>query len=277
MEKKIKKENKIVIKKSKNENIPNILDFIKSNKDNHAIIYEIYDLININNSLSLQKSKNELLLLENNVLEIENSITDIVNILDDSVYGHKTAKNQILKIIAQWINGEQTGYCFGFEGSPGIGKTSLAKYGLANCLKDDNGINRPFSFIALGGSSNGNAIEGYGYTYVNSTWGKIVDVLMDSKCMNPIIYIDELDKVSKTENGKEIIGIFTHLIDSTQNDKFQDKYFSGIDIDLSKALFIFSYNDATQIDPILLDRIHRVKFDNLSLEDKIVIVKNYDQ
>jgi ATP-dependent Lon protease len=206
---------------------------------------------------------------------MENYIVDINNTLNESVYGHTTAKNQILKIIAQWMNGEQSGYCFGFEGSPGIGKTSLAKHGLANCLKDDNGVKRPFSFIALGGSSNGNAIEGYGYTYVNSSWGKIVEVLMDSKCMNPIIYIDELDKVSKTENGREIIGILTHLIDSTQNDTFQDKYFSGIDLDLSKALFIFSYNDATQIDPILLDRIHRIKFDNLSLEDKIVIVRKH--
>ena len=77
---------------------------------------------------------------------------------------------------------------------------------------------------------------------------------MESKCMNPIIYIDELDKVSKTENGREIIGIFTHLIDQTQNDSFQDKYFSGINIDLSKALFIFSYNDPEQIDKILAKR-----------------------
>jgi len=98
---------------------------------------------------------------------------------------------------------------------------------------------------------------------------------MEAKCMNPIIYVDELDKVSKTENGKEIIGIFTHLIDSTQNDSFQDKYFNGINIDLSKALFIFSYNDPDQIDRILLDRIHRIRFDNLTLEDKMVIVRKY--
>jgi ATP-dependent Lon protease len=98
---------------------------------------------------------------------------------------------------------------------------------------------------------------------------------MDAKCMNPIIYVDELDKVSKTEHGKEIIGILTHLIDTTQNSVFQDKYFSGIDIDLSKVLFIFSYNDASQIDSILLDRIHRIRFDNLSLEEKLVVVKKH--
>ena len=61
--------------------------------------------------------------------------------------------------------------------------------------------------------------------------------------MNPIIYIDELDKVSQTEHGKEIIGIMTHLIDSSQNTEFSDKFFAGIKLDLSKAIFVFSYND----------------------------------
>ena len=146
---------------------------------------------------------------------------------------------------------------------------------MANCLKDENGETRPFSFIALGGASNGSTLAGHNYTYVGSTWGKIVDVLIEKKCMNPIIFIDELDKISKTENGKEIIGILTHLVDRTQNEQFQDKYFSGIDLDLSKALFIFSYNDVSAIDKILLDRIHRIKFDNLLLNDKITIVKTY--
>jgi len=153
--------------------------------------------------------------------------------------------------------------------------TSLARKGLANCLKDNNGEPRPFSFIAVGGASNGSTIAGHNYTYVGSTWGKIVDILIDKKCMNPIIFIDELDKISRTENGKEIIGILTHLIDTTQNEQFQDKYFSGIDLDLSKALFIFSYNDGSAIDRILLDRIHRIKFKHLSLQDKLTICNTY--
>jgi ATP-dependent Lon protease len=98
---------------------------------------------------------------------------------------------------------------------------------------------------------------------------------MDKKCMNPIIFIDEVDKISKTEHGKEIVGILTHLLDPSQNDCFQDKYFSGVDLDLSKALFILSYNDPESIDRILLDRIHRVKFSNLTLEDKLVICNKH--
>ena len=206
---------------------------------------------------------------------VNDTMTEVKNVLDKSIYGHNRAKRQIERVIGQWITGKQSGYCFGFEGPPGVGKTSLARKGLANCLKDEDKTTRPFSFIALGGSSNGSTLSGHNYTYVGSTWGRIVDILMESKCMNPIIFIDELDKVSKTENGKEIIGILTHLIDPTQNESFQDKYFSGIDLDMSNALFIFSYNDVSVIDRILLDRIHRIKFDNLTLYDKLEITNNY--
>jgi len=201
-----------------------------------------------------------------------NNVTDI---LTEAVHGHDKAKRQIQRIIAQWINGESKGYCFGFEGPPGCGKTTFAKKGLAKCLLDENQVPRPFSFIAIGGQDNGSSLNGHNYTYVGSEWGKFVDILIKNKCMNPIIFIDELDKVSKTENGKEIIGILTHLVDSTQNDGFQDKYFNGIDLDLSKALFIFSYNDVSAIDRILLDRIHRIKFEHLTIEDKLVITKNH--
>ena len=202
-------------------------------------------------------------------------IANVGDILDDAVYSQAEAKNEIKRIIAQWINGEMKGYCFGFEGPPGTGKTSLAKKGIARCLIDADGKTRPFAFIPIGGSSNGATFEGHSYTYVGSTWGKIVEVLRDTECMNPIIYIDELDKISKTENGREIIGILTHMTDSSQNDEFYDKYFSGVKIDLSKVLFIFSYNDASCIDSILADRIHRVKFNNLSRRDKIYIANNY--
>ena len=153
--------------------------------------------------------------------------------------------------------------------------TSLAKKGLSNCLKDSNDESRPFGFIAIGGSNNASTLTGHNYTYVGSTWGRIVDILMETKCMNPIIFIDELDKVSQTEYGKEIISILTHLVYATQNDTFHDKYFSGIDIDLSKALFIFSYNDASLIDSILLDRIHRIKFQHLTLDDKLIIIRKH--
>jgi ATP-dependent Lon protease len=213
--------------------------------------------------------------IEKKINDVNTFMKTMSETLDTSVYGHTKAKRQIERIIGQWINGDITGYCFGFEGPPGVGKTSLAKKGISGCLKDEDGVARPFAFIAMGGSTNSSTLDGHNYTYVGSTWGRIVDILMDTKIMNPIIFIDELDKVSKTENGKEIIGILTHLIDQTQNDSFQDKYFNGINLNLSKALFIFSYNDADLIDRILLDRIHRIKFDHLTNEDKLVISRKF--
>ena len=216
---------------------------------------------------------NDINKLNSNVKQITDYMLEVRSTLDKAVHGHDKAKKQVERIIGQWINGDidsNTSHVLGFEGNPGIGKTTLAK-GLSDCLKDENGVSRPFSLIALGGDSNASTLVGHSYTYVGSNYGSIVQILMDKKCLNPIILFDEVDKISKTENGKEITGILTHLLDSTQNSSFQDKYFSGIDIDLSKALFILSYNDAESIDKILLDRVHRIKFDSLSIEDKIVI------
>ena len=247
--------------------------FIMKNIQNAELLQEINKKFNFKtNPFNLDK---KLDIISNITNTMVNELGNIKKILDNSIHGHNNAKRQLERIFAQWINGEKTGYCFGFEGPPGVGKTSLAKHGLANCLKDIDGKIRPFTLIALGGSSNASTLVGHNYTYVGSTWGRIVDILVESKCMNPIIFIDELDKVSRTEHGKEIIGILTHLVDATQNNSFQDKYFSGVDLDLSKALIIFSYNDAALIDKILLDRIHRIKFSSLSLEEKIVITKKY--
>ena len=239
------------------------------------IITEFNDVANMNPMLSNNDIKNDVQKINTNMKTITDYMSEVKLTLDKAVHGHDKAKKQIERIIGQWINGEQDGYCFGFEGPPGCGKTSLAKRGISNCLKDDKGNSRPFAMIQMGGDSNGSTLHGHNYTYVGSTWGSIVQILIDKKCMNPIIFIDEVDKISRTEHGKEIVGILTHLLDPAQNDCFQDKYFTGIDLDLSKALFILSYNDVEAIDKILLDRVHRIKFSNLSLEDKLIICNTH--
>lgn len=245
--------------------------------DKNGISQELKDKI-LNNCLTDNLKNNifsSMKLIDDKFNDISNYMKNVNKILDNSIHGHAKAKKQIERIIGQWINGKQDGYCFGFEGAPGLGKTTLAKKGLSKCLMDENGEGRPFAMIQMGGDTNGSTLHGHSYTYVGSTWGSIVQILIDKKCMNPIIFIDEVDKISKTEHGREIVGILTHLLDSTQNDCFQDKYFSGIDLDLSKALFILSYNDVDSIDKILLDRIHRIKFENLTLDEKIVICNKY--
>ena len=225
----------------------------------------------------LISSANVFNTLNNDMLAIAKYMEKVKTTLNECVHSHTTAKKQIERIIGQWLNGDTNSMeacVIGFEGNPGIGKTTLAK-GLSKCLLDENGLSRPLSIIAIGGDSNASTLVGHSYTYVGSTWGQIVQILMDQKCMNPIIVIDEVDKISKTEHGREIVGVLTHLLDPSQNKHFQDKYFSGINLDLSKILFILSYNDVEAIDRIMLDRIHRIKFESLSVEDKIVISKTH--
>ena len=189
-------------------------------------------------------------------------------ILDDAVFGMNDAKMQIMQMIGTWIsNPTAIGSAIAIKGPPGTGKTTLVKEGISKVLQ------RPFSFIALGGSTDSSFLEGHGYTYEGSTWGKIVSILMECKCMNPVIYFDELDKVSETPKGEEIIGILTHLIDTSQNTEYRDKYFSEVKFDLSKCLFIFSYNDETKINPILRDRMYKIETKGYDAKEKSTIAK----
>ena len=93
--------------------------------------------------------------------------------------------------------------------------------------------------------------------------------------MNPVFYFDELDKVSNTPKGEEIIGILTHLTDTSQNSEFHDKYFSNINFNLSKSLFIFSYNEEEKVNPILKDRMYRIQTKGYNKKDKCIISKKY--
>ena len=158
---------------------------------------------------------------------------------------------------------------FVLRGYAGTGKTTLVKDGISKIL------GREFAFIALGGATDSSVLEGHSYTYEGSTWGKIVDILVQCKTMNPVIYFDELDKISNTPRGEEIASILTHLTDTTQNDKFHDKYFAEIDLDLSKCMFIFSYNEEDKVNPILKDRMYRISTKGYSVKEKKIIVEDY--
>jgi ATP-dependent Lon protease len=208
--------------------------------------------------------------IENGVESCHEFMEDAQKTLDSAVYGLNDAKMQIMQMLGQLLtNPKAIGTAIAIHGPPGTGKTSLVKEGISKIL------NRPFAFIALGGATDSSFLEGHGYTYEGSTWGKIVQILIDSKCMNPVIYFDELDKISDTPRGEEIAGILTHLTDTSQNSQFHDKYFAEINFDLSKCLFIFSYNDESKVNSILKDRMYRIKTKGYSSKEKTVIANNY--
>jgi ATP-dependent Lon protease len=202
--------------------------------------------------------------------ECKSYMDDCQKTLDKYTYGMKDAKNQFMQLIGKWIvNPSSMGTAIALRGPMGTGKTTLIKQGISKIL------NRPFAFITLGGTGDGAFLEGHSYTYEGSSYGKIVDILIQSKCSNPVIYFDELDKISQTEKGNELSGILTHLIDTTQNSQFHDKYFSEIDFDLSKCLFIFSYNDESLVNPILKDRMYTIDIPGYEKKEKIIIARDY--
>ena len=100
----------------------------------------------------------------------------VQDIFESCVHGHTLVKTQLKRLLAQWISGGQSGIILGLEGPPGNGKTTLIKNGLAKCLIDKNNNPRPVGFVPLGGSTNASSIVGHGFTYVGSTWGRIVDI-----------------------------------------------------------------------------------------------------
>ena len=190
--------------------------------------------------------------------------------LDSVIYGQSKTKQHILEIVARMIsNPKSQGSVFAVEGEPGTGKTTLIKEGLSQVL----GL--PFIFISLGGAQDGSYLSGENYTYIGSKCGKIIQELKATQCMNPIFYFDELDKVSTTERGQEIINLLIHITDFAQNTHFQDIYLDGITVDLSRATFIFSFNDRNKISPVLLDRMEIIKFHSYSNAEKKYITEHY--
>jgi ATP-dependent Lon protease len=191
-------------------------------------------------------------------------------VLDEAVYGMVPAKTHILQILAQWIaNPRSVGTVLALQGPAGIGKTSLARQGLAEALQ------RPFEFISLGGASDIANFIGHSYTYEGSMWGRIVDCIMHAKCMNPVFYFDELDKISQSVQGDEITSLLIHLTDRSQNEQFHDRYFAGIDFDLSQCLFVCSFNDIEKVHPILRDRMQVIHCSGYNEVDKRHIVTDY--
>ena len=232
--------------------------------------YKIKNWIDTFMSIPFGKYKNLEVSVDDGVDKCHEFMENAKNTLDTAVYGLNDAKMQIMQLMGQFItNPSAIGSAIAIQGPMGTGKTTMVKEGISKIL------GRDFSFIALGGATDSSSLEGHSYTYEGSTWGQIVNILIKSRSMNPVIYFDELDKVSDTPKGEEIIGILTHLTDTSQNAQFHDKYFSEIDFDLSKCLFIFSYNDITKINPILRDRMYNIQTKGYDSKEKIIISRNH--
>lgn len=206
---------------------------------------------------------------QNNVSDISNFLSNIRSRLDKNVYGHTHVKEHIVRLLAKWIaNKEAKGLVIGLEGSPGTGKTSI-------CLEICQALGLPSGFISLGGLSCAEYLVGFNFTYEGSRFGRIAEVLMHADYTNPVLFFDEVDKISQTSRGDEIVNTLIHITDVTQNHDFRDKYFSEVPIDLSRCIIIFSYNNAELVNPILKDRMVTIKAAGYTQTDKIAICKSH--
>jgi ATP-dependent Lon protease len=202
--------------------------------------------------------------ITNSQEQIKDFFKTVKSKLDKNIYGLEDVKQEILEFVAKKItNPNSKGHVLALYGHAGVGKTKIIR-SLADALE------LPFYQINFGGLNDAAVLIGHSETYVGSKPGKIAEIITNSDYMNPIIYLDEIDKISESKSA-EIFGILTHLLDEEQNIAFQDNYLSNVHIDLSKVFFVLAFNDITRVDEIVSDRLKIIYIDPPCLQDKVII------
>ena len=201
-------------------------------------------------------------------------IGDVEKQLDEDHFSLKKPKKRIVEYFAvkellelRGVNNKQSaGAILCFSGPPGVGKTSLAN-SIATALK------RPLIRIALGGLEDVNELRGHRRTYVGAMPGRITQGLIDAKKMNPVIVLDEIDKVSRSQRGDPTAALL-EILDPEQNSEFRD-YYLNFNLDLSNVIFIATANDVGKIPVALRDRMEFISVSSYTPQEKYEIASRY--
>ena len=276
--------NKLVNKKLQEESIRERILNLPTNDTNKSVIFKHYNNMKRTDPNSTEYYKNQLFVdmslsypwlnsynINENIVDVNvaDFLSNFKENLDNEIYGMDSVKNEILNVVCKFItNPTSNRNNIALYGAAGVGKSKFIKI-LSETLK------LPMKVISLGGIKDSSFFLGHGYVYVESGPGKIIQNVIDSNISNPILYFDELDKVSETDNGKDIFSFLCYLTDPTQNTRFTDHYFYGMEFDLSKIFYVFTFNDINKIDKILLDRLNIIKVNTPNDKDILVILERH--
>ncbi len=203
------------------------------------------------------------------ITEAGEMIIALRDTLNKRLYGLNNVKEKIIETYCAMLNNPHYNKKFiALVGPPGVGKTVLAQ-----SIAETIGL--PYEHITFGNLKDANVLTGHSLTYVGSKAGVFVNILRKCKCKNPVILLDEVDKIKYSSDGMSINSVLLHVLDYSQNNKFQDMYLPEIHIDLSNVFFILALNDIENIDHILKDRIHIVKINGYNINEKVVIGQQY--
>ena len=187
--------------------------------------------------------------------------------LDTHCYGMKEVKEAILDFIFnRLVNPTSTKHILALAGPKGVGKTSL-------CLGLSEALNLPLVKISLGGAADAGIVKGDRSVWIGSGMSRITKGMIESKCTNPIVYLDEVDKISGKKNS-DLSDALIEILDPTQNVNFTDEYLS-VPINLSQIFWVLTFNNEHKIDEILRDRMDIIRLKGYTLTEKVDIAKNY--